>query len=76
MSLSVQYTSVFAITESEACPISPTAQTESVFHTMVPGSTLGALLNGTFCSQTRRGVLEHPILPYDTPASNAALGTP
>ncbi|KAL0030290.1 hypothetical protein WJX77_007668 [Trebouxia sp. C0004] len=57
------FTSIFALTDGEVCPLGPNAETETIYHTMVPGSTLGALLNATFCSSLRRGVLEHPILP-------------
>lgn len=59
--LCLQYTSTFALTETGTCPLSSTAQTETAYHTFVPGSGLGQLVNRTFCSPLRRGFLDHPI---------------
>ena len=64
--LPLQYTSVFALTEGESCPISAAAQTEIAYHTCVPGSGLGRLLNGTYCNPLRRGVAEHQVYPDRT----------
>lgn len=55
------YTSIYALNETDACPISPTARTETAYHTFVPGSGLGSLLNGTYCSPLRRGVATHQV---------------
>ena len=58
----LQYTSTYALTETGACPISATAETETAYHTLVPGSALGHILNTTFCNPAmRRGVLDHPV---------------
>ena len=55
----MQFTSIFAVTE--VCPLEANATTFTIYHTMVPGSTLGGMLNKPYCSQLRRGVLDHPI---------------
>lgn len=55
------YTSVYALTETSACPISPTAQTEKAYHTLVPGSGLGELTSRSYCSPLRRGIVEHQV---------------
>lgn len=68
----MQFTSIFAATEE--CPLTPDAETYTVNRTVVPGGTLGAMLNAPFCSSLRYGVLDHPILT-GMPADAAGAST-
>lgn len=68
----MQFTSIFAATEE--CPLAPDAEAYTVNRTIVPGGQLGRLLNATFCSDQRYGVLDHPIL-NGTPADAGGAST-
>ena len=68
----LQFTSIFATTD--ICPLQLNETTYTVYRTAVPGGTLGGLLNATYCSSLRRGVLDHPIL-NGTPADAAGAST-